>query len=98
MKSGNGKRKFSELREIILRALAHDQKTINQLSSETGINWRTISNHLVYLVGRGLAKEVFSSRFVRIFEITEKGLMQIGIKASDKLNSQFEQSGEVKIK
>ena len=64
------KRRFKELREIILRHLAKGQITINQLASDTGINWKTVDNHLTFLVGKGLAKEVFSSKFVRIFEIT----------------------------
>jgi predicted transcriptional regulator len=98
----SAKRKFSELREIILSSLTEGQKTINQLSSETGINWKTVDNHLTYLVGKGYAKEVFSSRFVRIFEATDKGMNYVNIKNSNSLSSaktgaRFEQNGEVKI-
>lgn len=67
------KRTFSELREIILLSLSKGQKTINQISSETGINWRTVENHLVHLVGKGLAREVVSSQYVRIFELSAFG-------------------------
>ena len=105
--SNNGsKRKFNELREIILRSLSEGQKTINQLSSETGINWKTVDNHLAYIVGKGYAKEIFSSRFVRIFEITEKGLYypsysngknSYGNNQNPKSTAGFVQNGEVKI-
>ena len=67
------KRTFKELRAKILKDLAIGQKTVNQISSETGINWKTVDNHLVYLVGRGFAQEVFVSRYVKIFQITERG-------------------------
>lgn len=67
------KRTFKELRAKILKDLAIGQKTVNKISSETGINWKTVDNHLVYLVGRGFAQEVFVSRYVKIFQITERG-------------------------
>lgn len=71
------KRPFTELRELILSNLSSGQKTINQVSSETGINWKTVDNHITFLIGRGLAREVFSSSYVRIVEITERGLEQM---------------------
>jgi predicted transcriptional regulator len=61
------------LRHSILLCLAEGQKTINQVSHETGINWKTVDNHLVYLLGKMLVKEVFSSRYVRILELTAFG-------------------------
>ncbi|HLG23304.1 MAG TPA: ArsR family transcriptional regulator [Candidatus Nanoarchaeia archaeon] len=67
------KRTFTELREIILLSLSKGQKTINQISSETGINWKTVENHLVHLVGKGLTREVVSSPYVRIFELSAFG-------------------------
>lgn len=67
------KRTFVEIRNSILLSLASGQKTINQISSETMINWKTVDNHLVYLVGKGLVREAFSSAFVRIFELTAFG-------------------------
>ena len=73
MEKSPKKRRFSELRDTILAALSDEQKTLNQISSETGINWKTVDNHITFLIGKGLVKEVFSSRYVRIVEITEKG-------------------------
>ncbi len=67
------KRTFAEIRNYILLSLASGQKTINQIASETGINWRTVDNHLVYLLGKILVKEVFRSSYVRIFELTSFG-------------------------
>jgi predicted transcriptional regulator len=67
------KRTFIEIRNSILLSLASGQKTINQISVETQINWRTVDRHLVYLIGKGWVKEVFSSSYVRILELTAFG-------------------------
>lgn len=67
------KRTFVELRERILTNLLSGQKTVNQISSETEINWKTVDNHLTYLMGKGMVRSVFSSRYVKIFELTEQG-------------------------
>ena len=67
------KRRFIDLRSSILLSLASGQKTINQMSVETQINWRTVERHLTYLIGKGWAREVFSSAYVRIFELTAFG-------------------------
>lgn len=67
------KRRFSELRLVILRGLSSGQKTVNQLSREVGINWRTVDNHLIYLVGKGYASTVFTSPYVKIYQITDAG-------------------------
>lgn len=67
------KRTFNEIRNSILISLATGQKTINQISSETRINWKTIERHLTYLVGKGWVREAFSSAYVRIFELTAFG-------------------------
>lgn len=67
------KRTFSKIRNSLLLSLASGQKTINQISSETSINWKTVEHHLIYLVGKGWAREAFSSTYVRIFELTAFG-------------------------
>ena len=67
------KRRFGELRHLILQNLSSGQKTVNQISTETGINWKTVDNHLIHLVGKGFAREVFHSQYVKIFEITDQG-------------------------
>ena len=67
------KRRFTDLRSSILLCLASGQKTINQISNETQINWKTVERHLVYLIGKGWAREVFSSAYVRVFELTAFG-------------------------
>ncbi len=67
------KRTFSNIRRELLSCLSQGNKTINQLSSETEINWKTVNNHLIYLVGRRYAKEVLTTPYVRIFEITKEG-------------------------
>lgn len=68
------KRTFEELRKEILLSLSKGQKTINQISSDTSINWKTVELQLTYLMGRRLVDEIFSSSFARIFEITEEGM------------------------
>lgn len=67
------KRRFTDLRSSILLSLASGQKTINQISNETQINWKTVERHLVYLIGKGWVREVFSSAYVRVFELTAFG-------------------------
>jgi len=67
------KRTFDKIRTNILLCLSKGQKTLNQISSETGINWKTVDNHIIYLVGRGLVTEVFKSAYVRIYELSEEG-------------------------
>ena len=67
------KRTFIEIRKLILLSLASGQKTINQIAGETQINWKTVDNHLVYLLGKSLVREAFSSSYVRIFELTAFG-------------------------
>ena len=67
------KRTFDEIRYLILSSLINGQKTINDISNKTSINWKTVENHLTWLTGRGLVKEVFSSAYVRIFELTDNG-------------------------
>lgn len=67
------KRCFKEIREEILNSLLGKKNTINRISKITNINWRTVENHLTYLVGRGLIEEVLSTDYVRVFDITEQG-------------------------
>lgn len=67
------KRTFIEIRNSILLCLAEGQKTINQISIETGINWRTVERHLTYLIGKGWVREVFTSSYVRVLELTAFG-------------------------
>ena len=67
------KRTFIDIRNSILMSLASGQKSINQISSETEINWKTVERHLIYLIGKGWVREAFSSVYVRIFELTAFG-------------------------
>jgi len=68
------KRTFGEIRREILLALSSSNEcSINFLSRTCGTNWRTVEKHLVYLVGRGYAKEIYSSSYVRILKATERG-------------------------
>jgi predicted transcriptional regulator len=77
MENGVSRRTFSILRSTIMLALSRGTKTINQIATETGINWRTVELHLTYLVGKGFAKEIFNSSYVRIFTLTEEGKKDI---------------------
>ena len=67
------KRNFKEIRDLLLLELSGSRKTINQLAQDSGVNWKTTQHHLVYLIGKQMVKEVFSSPYVRIFELTELG-------------------------
>lgn len=67
------KRTYAALRPLILKAFSSGQKTVNQVATDTGINWRTVDNHIVHLTGKGFLKEVFVSPFVKIYEMTDRG-------------------------
>lgn len=69
----NGKRTFEAIRKAILLCLSSGQHTINQISFKTRINWKTVELHLIYLIGRGLVNNIFSSQYVKIFELSEAG-------------------------
>ncbi len=80
------KRSFIDIRNSILLSLASGQKTINQISGEAQINWKTVERHLVHLVGKSLVREAFSSSYVRIFELTAFGKDYLRKKVSSKIN------------
>ena len=67
------KRTFRELRQIILIRLLSGQQTTNELSINTGINWKTAEAHLTFLIGKGFVNEVLKSAYVRIFKLTPLG-------------------------
>lgn len=92
-KERNGKRTFKDLRTSLLICLSSGQHTINEISYKTKINWKTVELHLTYLVGRHLANEVVSSKYVRIFELTEDGksyVRQLGIEPTEENNHKEE--------
>jgi predicted transcriptional regulator len=71
---GGSKRKFDEIRIRMLKTLSSNkQQTMNELANNSGLCWRTVKSHIIYLKGKGWAKEVLITPYVRIFEITEKG-------------------------
>ncbi len=72
-KNKESKRTFKIIRELILLTLDQNKKTINQIANNSGINWRTVEKHLTFLIGKKLVSEIFSSEYVRIFELTEFG-------------------------
>ncbi len=70
MPIGNHKKRRMKL----LKTLASNKKqTLNELAVNSGLCWKTAKTHIVYLKGKGLAKEVLNTPYVRIFEVTEKG-------------------------
>jgi predicted transcriptional regulator len=77
METAINRRTFLVLRNAILVSLSKGTKTINQIATETGINWRTVELHLTFLVGKGFTKEIFNSSYVRIFMLTEDGKKEL---------------------
>ena len=71
------KRTFSQIRENILLSLTKGQRTINQVANDTSINWKTVENHLTYLLGKNHVREILKSEYVRIFELTDEGKVRI---------------------
>jgi len=68
------RRTFDQIRVLILKTLEQKRKTINQIAKDIDVNWRTVDNHLSFLSDKDLIKEVFTSEYVRIFDITDKGM------------------------
>jgi predicted transcriptional regulator len=68
------KRTFRDIRKNLLKSLANGQKNINQLSSDSQVNWRTTRNHMIHLMGFGFARTVVNLPQVKIYEITERGM------------------------
>jgi len=79
----NGKRTFKNIRKEILLCLSKGQMTVNEIAVCAKINWKTVSNHLIHLTGRGLVKEVLNSAYARIYELTEEGKNFLMITVSD---------------
>ena len=67
------KRTFEHIRLCIIFSLYSKEKPINTISTETGINWKTVESHLVYLLGRKYVEEVLTSEYARIFRLSDKG-------------------------
>jgi len=92
-KRGIYKRSFKDLRTAILICLSSGKHTINEISYKTKINWKTVELHLTYLVGRRLSNEVISSKYVRIFELSEDGktyIRSLGIEPTETNNQKEE--------
>ncbi|MBI2650846.1 ArsR family transcriptional regulator [Candidatus Woesearchaeota archaeon] len=83
--SVNYKRTFKEIRKTLLLSLSEGQRTINEISTSSHINWKTVDNHLIHLAGRGLVKEVLNSSYVRIYELTPEGKDFIMCNVSNKI-------------
>ena len=69
----NKKKTFTEIRRKILIALSAGKKTINQISLDTNINWKTVEKHLTFLLGKRFIEEVYHSEYLRIFDLDTKG-------------------------
>ena len=39
----------------------------------SGVNWKTTNNHIIYFIGKGYAKEVYSNIRIKIYKITDEG-------------------------
>ena len=67
------KRKFGEIRGKLFKSLVPGQRTLNDLAKRSGVNWKTTDRHITYLIGKGLVREVLSTPYVRIYELSDKG-------------------------
>lgn len=67
------KRDFGVIRNSILKELSKGEKTLNQISKDTKINWKTVDNHVIFLAANEMVEEVFSSSYVRIYRLSKKG-------------------------
>ena len=67
------KRTFKQIRNRIILSLGKGRMTINQIAGNSSINWKTVEKHLTFLIGKKQVEEIFSSEYVRIFELTSHG-------------------------
>jgi len=65
------KRSFKDIRELIRKDLEQGEKTVNQIASSTGLTWRTVDNHIIYLIGKGFVEPVYISKYVKIYKLRE---------------------------
>ncbi len=72
-KTRKERRTFKEIRDKILLSLGISKKTINQIAEEIGVNWKSVDNHLTYLLGKGMVELVFESDYTRVFDLSDKG-------------------------
>ncbi|MBT4823880.1 hypothetical protein HN695_00755 [Candidatus Woesearchaeota archaeon] len=92
------RRTFHDLRRVILISLVSGQKTVNQVSRSTKINWRSVVIHLNYLVEKGLVRNLVNSPYVKIFELSETGKEFIALLGLDLEKSANQESKkELKI-
>lgn len=70
------------LRDLILNNLLSGKKTLNKIASGSGINWKTVERHITFLIGKGMVHEIFSSPYVKIVELTEKGKEYLEVKVA----------------
>ena len=90
------KRTFEQIRGLILEHLFHGQQTINQLAISTGVNWRSVRQHLAYLSYNGDVAEILHSEYVRIFRLTEQGMQKAsnpGLKTAKPIEIEVKSSG-----
>ena len=63
------KKTFKEIRKFILQDLKKGDRTVNEIATSTKLTWRTVDNHLIYLIGKGLVEPVFISKYVKIYRL-----------------------------
>lgn len=83
------KRLFCVIRARILQSLAAGPLSVNQIATKTGINWKTVDRHIIYLLGKGWTQEVYFCKYVKIVQLTEKG-KQLVIETAEKEKQQIE--------
>lgn len=71
---GNVKRQRStylEIRQKIVDGFSGGERTVNQIAKSTGLTWRTVDLHLIWLTGKGIVEPVFLSEYVKIYRKRE---------------------------
>lgn len=71
MRRRQPKRTFKEIRELILKDFSKGQRTVNEIAQSTGLTWRTVDNHIIHLIGKGLVEPVFISEYVKIYRLKQ---------------------------
>jgi predicted transcriptional regulator len=81
------------IRSLILKIVNSNPQPIREIAKKSGIDWYSTERHLTYLKGRGIVKEVFTHRLLRLFQLTELGIQVV----SELQNSKKEINGRIEI-
>ena len=62
---------YPKIRQLILNEFSKGERTVNEIAQNTGLTWRTVDGHIIWLIGKGIIEPVFVSSYVKIYRKRE---------------------------